>query len=204
MTRNGTGIPPVGGWRTPHGRAAELGQTKVFEPVADGPRPVPIGAAAPIERRDDGTFTSEGARAAVRRRQEVEKLPDFGDRTQPWMPPATELEPFDGARRDLLTQRRQEIHELTGAVDSGVGAQLRAWAYIHAAGEYWASRFFGTGDHEAFERMVRAFKAASTEDAKLRDAAAWAAAARANQDDDLSQQRAAFQRQLAERNGAGS
>ena len=123
-------------------------------------------------------MTPAGAAELARTRHEAAKLPDFGDRTHPWMPPLAELEPFDGARRDLLTQRRGEIHELTGGVDSGVGAQIRAWAYIHAAGEYWASKFFGTGDAEAFERMVRAFKAASTEDAKLRDAAAWAAAAR--------------------------
>ena len=169
------------GKRTAHGALAATGQTIAFEPCADGVRPAPQGAAAPVERRIDGTVTPEGAAELARMRWEVARQPDFGDRTQPWMPPAPELEPFDGARRDLLTQRRREIHELTGAVDSGVGAQLRAWSYIHAAGEYWASRFFGTGDPEAFDRMVRAFKAASTEDAKLRDAAAWAADAKPQQ-----------------------
>jgi hypothetical protein len=94
------------------------------------------------------------------------------------LPPADALKPFDDARQDLLRQRRKEIHELTGGVDSGVGAQLRAWAYIHAAGEYWASQFYATGNADAFGRMVSAFKASSTEDAKLRDAAAWAASAR--------------------------
>ncbi|MET0793947.1 MAG: hypothetical protein ABW061_20675 [Polyangiaceae bacterium] len=165
--------------RTNHGNDRKLrGERKVWENVPDGVRSAPAGAAAPVERREDGTVTPAGAAELARMRHEAAKLPDFGDRTQPWMPPAAELEPFDGARRDLLTQRRREIHALTGAVDSGVGAQLRAWAYIHAAGEYWASKFFGTGDPDAFQRMVNAFKAASTEDAKLRDAAAWAAAAR--------------------------
>ena len=172
------GAPPVRIWRSAHGAAAAAGATKVAEPCADGVRPVPAGAAAPVERRDDGTVTSESAAELARMGHEARKLPDFGDRTQPWMPPCAALAPFDGARRDLLTHRRKEIHELTGAVDSGVGAQLRAWAYIHAAGEYWASQFFGTGSEEAFVHMVRAFKAASTEDAKLREAAAWAAEAR--------------------------
>jgi hypothetical protein len=115
--------------------------------------------------------------------ERVQKLPDFAGRTAPWLPPSDALKPFDEARQDLLKQRRKEIHELTGGVDSGVGAQLRAWAYIHAAGEYWASQFFSTGDGEAFGKMVSAFKASSTEDAKLRDAAAWAAKARPRNND---------------------
>jgi hypothetical protein len=179
MARNGNGVPSVGVWRTPHGRTAELGtQQRVAEPVADGVRPVPDGAAAPVDRRDDGTVTAAGAVELARMRWEAAKAPNFGDSAAPWLPPSTDLEPFDAARRELLGQRRGEIHALTGAVDSGVGAQLRAWAYIHAAGEYWASKFFASGDAEAFGRMVSAFKAASTEDAKLRDAAAWAANAR--------------------------
>src|SRR5690606_28026685 len=113
---------------------------------------------------------------------ELAKLPDFGERVAPWLPPHDDLRPFDDARQDLLKQRRRELHEATGGLDSGVGAQLRSWAYIHAAGEYWASQFFATGNPDAFGRMVSAFKAASTEDAKLRDAAAWAAQARPKHD----------------------
>lgn len=171
-------VPAVGVWRTAHGTLAESGETKAAEPCADGVRPVPDGAAARVERREDGTVTAAGAKELARLSAEARNAPDFGEKTQPWMPPLTELKPFDDARKDLLKQRRTELHEYTGAVDSGVGAQLRAWTYIHAAGEYWASKFFGTGDPDAFDKMVRAFKAASTEDAKLRDAAAWAAAAR--------------------------
>ncbi|HKY39257.1 MAG TPA: hypothetical protein VJN18_25140 [Polyangiaceae bacterium] len=172
--------------RTNHGRDRELhGERQVYETVTDGVRPVPAGAAAPVERRDDGTVTAAGAAELARMSAEARRLPDFGDRTQPWMPPAASLAPFDEARRDLLTQRRRELREATGGVDSGVGAQLRAWAYIHAAGEYWASQFYGTGDPEAFERMVRAFKASSSEDARMRDAAVWAAEARAKQGDAL-------------------
>lgn len=161
------------------------GSRPVYETTTDGVRPVPAGSAAPVERRADGTVTPAGAAELARMKAEAAKLPDFGDRTQPWMPPADALKPFDEARRDLLTQRRRELHEATGGVDSGVGAQLRAWAYIHAAGEYWASQFFGTGDPEAFGRMVSAFKAASTEDAKLRDAAAWAAESRSPHESSL-------------------
>jgi hypothetical protein len=62
-------------------------------------------------------------------------------------------------------------------VDAGVGAQLRAWSYIHASCEYWWAQFLATGDPDCYSRMVQAAKAASTEDAKLRDAAAWAAKA---------------------------
>lgn len=198
MSRRRVPSPQV--FRAAHGNAAAHGETLVAEPVADGVRPAPEGAAAPVERREDGTVTPEGAAELARMRWEAARQPDFGDRTTPWLPPSGELAPFDEARKDLLTQRRREIHELTGAVDSGVGAQLRAWAYIHAAGEYWASRFFASGDAEAFGRMVQAFKASSTEDAKLRDAAAWAANVRLQaEDNSLERKQAAFQRQLAER-----
>lgn len=196
-------LPPVRVRRAAHGALAASGETVAFEPCADGVRPAPVGSAAPVERREDGTVTPAGAAELARMRHESAKLPDFGDRTQPWMPPAADLAPFDEARRDLLTQRRRELHELTGGVDSGVGAQLRAWAYIHAAGEYWASKFFGTGDPDAFDRMVRAFRSASTEDAKLRDAAAWAAEARENGADDVSQRQQAFQRGLAAKQAGG-
>lgn len=190
-------------WRSAHGAAAAAGATLVCEPCADGVRPAPSGSAAPVERRADGRVTAAGAAELARMSAEARRMPDFGERTQPWLPPGKALEPFDGARRDLLAQRRVEIHELTGAVSSGVGAQLRAWAYIHAAGEYWASQFFATGDPDAFDRMVRAFKASSTEDAKLRDAAAWEAGARVEHEgDDLAREQRAFQRELAERQRA--
>lgn len=190
-------------WRTAHGTLADTGATLACEPCADGVRPAPSGSAAPVERRADGRVTAAGAAELARMSAEARRMPDFGERTQPWLPPGKALEPFDGARRDLLAQRRVEIHELTGAVSSGVGAQLRAWAYIHAAGEYWASQFFATGDADAFDRMVRAFKASSTEDAKLRDAAAWEAQARVDHEgDELARSQREFQRQLAERQRA--
>lgn len=110
-------------------------------------------------------------------------MPDFGDGAEPWMPPADELAPFDHARKDLLAQRRDEIATTTGAVSSAVGAKLRGWAYIHAAGEYWAAKFFATGKGEFFEYMVRAFKAASTETDKADDQAAREARARPPEDD---------------------
>lgn len=170
--------PPVGVFRSAHGKAATLGQTKVAEPCADGVRTVPEGSAAPVTRRKNGTVTPEGAAELARLRHEAAKVPDFGSKASPWLPPSEALKPFDAARQDLLRKRREEIHTMTGEVSAGVGAQLRAWAYIQAAGEFWASKFFSEGDPDAFARMVSAFKAASTEDAKLRDAAAWEAACR--------------------------
>ncbi len=176
--RNGTHPPEVNVKRTAHGALAATGATIAFEPCADGVRPVPPGVAAPVERRLDGTVTPVGAKELGRRSGEARRQPNFNDSAAPWLPPAEELAPFDGARKDLLSQRRDEICTMTGGVSSGVGAQLRGWTYLHAAGEYWASQFFATGDPDAFERMVRAFKAASTEDCKLRDAAVWEAKAR--------------------------
>jgi hypothetical protein len=147
----------------------------MFEPLADGVRPVPEGSAAPVARRTDGTVTPEGARELAKRRWEAERLPDFGDSAAPWLPPCEELAPFDGARKELLRQRRDELATMTGGLDSGAGAVLRLWAYLHAAAEFWASQFFSTGDPAAFEAMTRACKAASAEEAKARDAAAWSA-----------------------------
>jgi hypothetical protein len=186
--RNATTLPEVHARRAAHGALAATGATIAFEPCADGVRPVPPGVAAPIARREDGTVTPEGAAELARRGWEARRQPNFNDSAAPWLPPAEELAPFDGARKDLLSQRRDEICTITGGVSSGVGAQLRGWTYMHAAGEYWASQFFATGDPDAFERMVRAFKAASTEDCKLRDAAVWEAQARkaANKVDPLA------------------
>ncbi|HKQ68644.1 MAG TPA: hypothetical protein VJT73_04860, partial [Polyangiaceae bacterium] len=109
---------------------------------------------------------------------ELAKLPDFGDAGAPWLPPAPELAPFDAARQELLGQRWDELATHTGAVSSGVGAKLRGWSYMHAAGEFWASKFFATGNPEFFDLMVRAFKSASTAEDQARDAAAWESKAR--------------------------
>jgi hypothetical protein len=105
-------------------------------------------------------------------------MPDFGDKTAPWMPPSSELAPFDTARKDLLLQRWDELSTMCGGVSSGVGAKLRGWSFMHAAGEYCAAKFFASGDADAFERMTRAFKAASTAEDQARDAAAWEAKVR--------------------------
>lgn len=165
-------------WRTAHGNARKGGKSQVWENAPDGARPVPVGSADPVERRPDGTVTREGAVALGKRSAAVRAQPDFSDGSAPWLPPCDELAPFDSARRELLKVKRDELAGITGGVSSGTGAILRGWAYIHAAGEFWASRFFATGDPAAFEQMTRAFKAASAEEAKARDAAAWEAAAR--------------------------
>lgn len=166
-------------WRRAHGNATKVGRQRdrVFEVTPDGVQPVPPGAAEPHGRRPDGTVTAEGAAMLARRRWELDRMPDFGDSAAPWLPPAADLAPYDQARRELLVQRRDEIAKMTGGVSSGVGAALRGWAYLHAAAEYWAAKFFA-GDANAFEPMTRAVKAASAEDARVRDAAAWEAKSR--------------------------
>lgn len=160
-----------------HGALADTGRVgTVYESTpSDEVRTAPPEAAAPIERREDGTVTPEGAAELARRRWEAARMPDFGDKAAPWMPPSPQLAPFDGARKDLLLHRWDEITTMCGGVSSGVGAKLRGWSFIHAAGEYWAATFFATGDQAAFECMVRAFKAASTAEDQARDAAAWEA-----------------------------
>jgi hypothetical protein len=105
-------------------------------------------------------------------------MPDFADGTAPWMPPCAELAPFDGARQDLLLQHWEELSGITGPVSSGVGAKLRGWAAMHAGAEYWAAKFFATGDGEAYQRMLQGFRAASVAEDQARDAAAWEAATR--------------------------
>jgi hypothetical protein len=165
--------------RTNHGRDRELrGERTVLETVTEPVAPAPDGSAAPVERGSDGRVTPAGAAVLARMRWEAATMPDFGDSAAPWLPPAPALAPFHDARAELLNGRRNELHAATGGVDRGTGAILRGWAYMHAAGEYWASDFFATGNPESFERMVRAFKAASAEEARARDAAVWAAQTR--------------------------
>ena len=105
-------------------------------------------------------------------------MPNFSDGVAPWMPPLAELAPFDDAREDLLLQRWEELTAICGQVSSGTGAKLRGWSFMHAAGEYYAARFFATGDPQAFECMVRAFKAASVAEDQARDACAWESSSR--------------------------
>lgn len=177
-------LPKAGRWCSTHGRKAELAKKRgedpglTFETVPDGVRSAPRSSAVPHAPRNGGRFTRASAREAARLRWEKARQPDFSDKVVPWMPPREDLKPFDDARGELLIQRRNEIHRMTGGVSAGVGAMLRGWAYMHAAGEYWAASFFATGDPKAFANMKSAFRAASTEDAKLRDAAAWEATAR--------------------------
>lgn len=187
--------------RTVHGNLANSRTGHTYEATpSDEVRAVPEGAAAPVERRNDGTVTPAGAAELARRRWALAGQPNFGDGAAPWMPPAPELRPFDDARQDLLAQRWDEICTTSGGVSSGIGAKLRGWAAMHAGAEYWAAKFYATGDPDAYDRMVRGFKAASTAEDQARDAAAWEASARVDRDgDDLYRRQQEFQRQLAAR-----
>jgi hypothetical protein len=193
--------------RTVHGALAATGRvgTTWENTPSDEVRAVPPDAAAPVERRDNGTVTPAGAAELARKRWEAARMPDFGDKAAPWMPPSAELAPFDGARKDLLLQRWDELSTMCGGVSSGVGAKLRGWSFMHAAGEFWAAKFFATGNQAAFECRVRAFKAASTAEDQARDAAAWEAAVREDDDGgELRRQQREFQKQLAERQKEGA
>jgi hypothetical protein len=185
--------------RTAHGALADTGVLTTWESTAsDEVRSAPPNASAPVDRRDDGTVTAAGAAELARRRWEAARMPDFGDKAAPWMPPTAELAPFDAARKDLLLQRWDELSTMCGRVSSGTGAKLRGWSFMHAAGEYWAAKFFSSGDPDAFDRMVRAFKSASTAEDQARDAAAWESAARGEDEGaELRRQQREFQARLA-------
>jgi hypothetical protein len=176
----------MGRKRTIHGKAARRRTGTTWENTrSDEVRAAPRGAGEPPAPRDNGRFTRESAREAAKRRWYLANRPDFGDGVAPWMPPADALAPFDQARQDLVLQRWDELTQApTGPVDSGVAAKLRGWGAMHAGAEYWAARFFATGDPVAYELMLRGFRAASIAEDQARDAAAWAAASRAARDDD--------------------
>lgn len=186
--------------RTAHGTAAAGGATIVFEATpTDELRPAPEGSAAPVERRDDGTITSAGAAELARMRWEAARMPDFAERELEKVP-APEFAPFDRARREYLSVRRQEMHVRTGGVSASVGATLRGEAWLTAFAEYYSTVASSTLDHEAAERALRFITKASTERAKAWDTAVIEAESRDDDvDADLRARQAAFQRELAER-----
>lgn len=164
--------------RAAHGEAAKHGATIVYEtPPTDELRPVPPGAAAPIERRPDGSFTPAGAAAAARRRAELAKLPDFAAGELDFVPHA-EFAPFDAARRELTRTTGSDIATSTGGLSSAVWTIVRGAAWLTAFAEYWATVAASTGDADAAERAGRFFQRASIERVKAEDLAAREAAAR--------------------------
>lgn len=166
--------------RNAHGKTARSKTGPVYESVGtDELQSPPPGSADPLERRRDGTLTSEGARAAARLRWEAAKMPDFAAKELGFVA-SEDFAPFDAARRDMLSVRRRELHEQTGGVSAGVGATLRGEAWLTAFAEYWATVAARTGDGEAMERAARFFKAASGERARAFDMASTEATARKN------------------------
>lgn len=155
--------------RTAHGNGA--GAVIAYEaPQTDELRPAPPGAAAPVERRTNGTVTRDGAKELARMRWEAAATPDFASRELERVP-APDFAPFDKARREYLSQRRKELHEQTGGVSAAVGATLRGEAWLTSLGEYYATVAASELDHEAADRALRFLSKASIERAKAWDLA---------------------------------
>lgn len=186
--------------RRAHGAAAAAGATIVYEPVpSDELRAAPPEAAAPVERRPDGSVTSAGAAELARMRWEVARLPDFAERELDVVP-AESFAPFDRGRRELIVQRRRELSEATGGVSCAVGTMIRGAAWMTAFAEHWAAEASRTGDAAAADRAARFFRLASVEHVKALDVAVTEARMRVENDgDELRQRQAEFQRVLAER-----
>jgi hypothetical protein len=159
------------GWRKPHGNAAKLGASLVWEtPPSDEQRPAPEGASVAIGRRSNGTFTSDGARVAARLRDELAKLPDFAEGELEFAAlPA--FQPFDAARRGLLSGCGSELFTATGGASRRVWAILRGAAWLTSFGEYWATEAARTGDGKAADRAASFLSKASVEYQKAWDAA---------------------------------
>jgi hypothetical protein len=164
--------------RKAHGNAAKGGATVVYEtPPSDEVRPVPVGAADPIQRREDGRFTSAGAAAAARRRADLARLPDFAAGELDFIPTEA-FAPFDAARRELTRQSGTDLATTTGGLSRAVWTIVRGACWLTSFAEYWASVAAQTGDPEAAERASRLFQKASIERVKAEDLAAREAAAR--------------------------
>lgn len=164
--------------RTAHGRARELGASIVYEtPPVDELRAVPEGAADPIARREDGTFTAAGAAAAARRRADLAKLPDFASGELEFIP-VTDFAPFDDARRELTRATGIDLATATGGLSRSVWTIVRGACWLTSFAEYWAIVAARTGDPDAAERAKRFFQAASIERVKAEDLAAREAASR--------------------------
>jgi hypothetical protein len=165
-------------YRKAHGNAAKGGETLTWEtPPSDEQRTAPDGVAAPIERRGNGTFTADGARAAARRRAALQDRPDFADQELSFIP-AEAFQPFEGARRGLLAGAGGEVFEATGGVSRRVWAILRGAAWLTSFGEYWATEAAKSGSGDAADRAARLLSKASVEYQKAWDAACVEAEAR--------------------------
>lgn len=165
--------------RSAHGNAAKHGATVVFETTpTDELRPAPEGSAAPVERRNNGTVTPQGAAELARMWWEAERMPDFAERELDVLP-AEGFAPFERARREYLSHRRQELHVATGGVSAAVGGTIRGEAWLVAFGEYWATVAAATLDGKAADRAAKFLQGASLERAKAWDLAVLEAQGRA-------------------------
>lgn len=158
--------------RSAHGHAATLGQTIVYETVGTSElRPVPVGAADPIERRQDGRFTAAGAAAAGRRRADLARQPDFAEGELAFIP-VEDFAPFDAARRELTVSSGSDLATNTGGLSRSTWTIVRGACWLTAFAEYWAVVAAKTGDPDAADRSGRFFARASVERAKAEDMAA--------------------------------
>jgi len=170
----------VSGRRTAHGRAAELGAVLVYEATAsDELRPLPSVLSEPIERKPLGQFTSDGAKAAVRRRQELCRRPDYVQRELEFVA-WPDFEPFEVARRALTSEAGEELAKATGGLSRRVWTIVRGACWLTSLAEYWAVQAAKTGSGEASDRAARLFQKASIENVKALDLATLEATARKN------------------------
>jgi hypothetical protein len=173
-------------------RAETLPADEQPKAQAAGPDPIATGRDAA------GKVRSSAAAKALA------KLP----RRSRFVPRRIACDPrFEGHNRRRLEWQRKRLAELAaahGGVSHGVGAMLSAAAWLYAAGECAAEVAAETLDFELFRAAANLSNTARQHELTAWELSAREAAARAETGDDLSRQRAAFQRQLAERNGGGS
>jgi hypothetical protein len=93
------------------------------------------------------------------------KVPDFAKRELEFTPSAS-FEPFNQARKDLLSARISELLDQYGTVSPAVVTVLRGWSWLVAFAEHAAVIAVRDDDTKAEERAHRYFRSASLELAK--------------------------------------
>jgi hypothetical protein len=123
----------------------------------------PSGVAAPLVARDALGKVTDAASARA-----LARLPRRGAFIPRKIACDPRFEVHNRRRLDWLRKRRQELHEMTGAVSYAVGAMLSSAAWLYAAGEFASERAAEKGDVEMFKSA-----ASLTATARTHDMGAW-------------------------------